>query len=159
MPLGADYAFQATADGYLFYSEHYALKKAAPKGPIVVEILLEKLKLGHQLVMKNIFFETNKHDLLPTSITELNTLVAFLTDNPKIGIQIQGYTDNVGATDDNLRLSVQRAKAVYDYLIANKVAAHRLSYKGFGESDAIADNSTEEGRKQNRRTSFVVTGI
>jgi outer membrane protein OmpA-like peptidoglycan-associated protein len=62
----------------------------------------------------------------------------------------------VGTDADNLKLSEQRAKAVYTYLLNKGIAAQRLSYKGFGESKPIADNSTEEGRKENRRTEFVV---
>ncbi|MNL71769.1 Photosystem I chlorophyll a apoprotein A2 [compost metagenome] len=59
----------------------------------------------------------------------------------------------------NEKLSLQRAKAVYDYLIENRIAPERLNFKGYGAKNPIAPNDTEVQRKQNRRTSFVVTKI
>lgn len=77
--------------------------------------------------------------------------------NDRLSIQIQGHTDAIGNDAANLILSENRAKSVYDYLIANDVPASRLTYKGFGETDPLATNDTEEGRAMNRRTCFVIT--
>jgi outer membrane protein OmpA-like peptidoglycan-associated protein len=74
-------------------------------------------------------------------------------------IRINGYTDNIGSDADNLTLSENRAKAVVDYLVSKGVDNKRLTSKGFGETQPVADNSTEEGRALNRRTEFIVTGL
>lgn len=160
MPIGSSYALNVSADGYLFYSDHFELKDSVNRSkPLELTVYLEKIRKGINLTLKNIFFDTNKFDLLPSSITELATLVELLKDNPGVAIEIQGYTDDVGNDDKNLELSKNRAKSVYDYLISRGIKAERLDYKGYGKAKPIASNSTDEGRKKNRRTSFVITGI
>ena len=159
MPIGADYAFNVSADGYLFYSENYQLTAANGNKPFLLEIDLERLKVGTDMILKNIFFNTNEYALLPSSITELATLKDLLKNNLNIHIEVQGHTDNVGNDLQNEKLSVNRAKAVYDHLIESKIDPERLTYKGYGETKPIAGNETEEKRKKNRRTSFLITKI
>lgn len=159
MPLGSTYAFNAVADGYLFYSENFELNQAKSGQPYLLEIYLEKLKPGANVVLKNIFFDTNKAELLPPSITELTNLLQLLQANTAVSIEIQGHTDNEGNAEANQKLSLQRSKAVYDYLTANKVKPERLTFKGFGATKPISSNDTPAGRQQNRRTSFIITGI
>ena len=79
-----------------------------------------------------------------------------LTDNPTVKIQLAGHTDNIGNAADNLKLSENRSKAVINYLVSKGIDAKRLSYKGFGASQPVADNKTEEGRAINRRTELKV---
>ena len=79
-----------------------------------------------------------------------------MNENPNMKIQISGYTDNVGTPADNLKLSNGRALSVVNYLIAKGVKKDRLSYKGFGETNPVATNDTEEGRALNRRTELRV---
>jgi outer membrane protein OmpA-like peptidoglycan-associated protein len=159
MPIGGNYLFNVSADGYLFHSENYQLNEAYINTPFLLQIALEKLKIGTNVVLKNIFFNINEYVLLPASVTELGTLSNLLKNNSKISIEIQGHTDNVGNDADNKKLSLMRAKAVYDYLTAQKIAPERLAYKGFGETAPIANNDTETNRKLNRRTSFVITSL
>jgi len=159
MPMGGDYAFNVSADGYLFYSEHYELKSSSLNKPIIIEIRLEKLKVGNNVILKNIFFNTNEYVILPTSLIELTTLTELLKNNPHMNIEVQGHTDNVGNELQNEKLSFNRAKAVYDYLISEGIASQRLTYKGYGETKPIKTNDTEDNRKQNRRTSFIITKI
>jgi outer membrane protein OmpA-like peptidoglycan-associated protein len=73
-----------------------------------------------------------------------------------VKIQIIGYTDNVCKPADNLGLSKGRAVSVVNYLIEKGIAPDRLTFEGKGEANPIADNSTEEGRAQNRRTELRV---
>lgn len=159
MPIGSQYSFNADAEGYLFYSKYYELNKAEANKPFEIEILLEKIKVGSEVTLNNIFFETNKFELLPQSKIELEVLKELLNANPSVQIQIQGHTDNVGDAKANEKLAENRAKAVYSYLIKEGISRNRLSFKGFGETKPIADNNTEDGRKQNRRTNFIVTKI
>jgi outer membrane protein OmpA-like peptidoglycan-associated protein len=159
MPIGADYAFNVSADGYLFYSENYQLTVANGNKPFLLEIDLERLKVGTDMILKNIFFNTNEYTLLPSSVTELATLKDLLKNNLNIHIEVQGHTDDVGNDLQNEKLSLNRAKAVYDHLIESKIDPERLTYKGYGERKPIAGNKTEEKRQKNRRTSFLITKI
>ncbi|MCX2574228.1 OmpA family protein [Pedobacter sandarakinus] len=159
MPVGSDYLFNVNAEGYLFYSENFELKSGNANKPYQIEVYIEKIKQGGNVTLRNIFFDTNKYNLLPASIRELNLLIDFLQQNESVEIEIQGHTDNIGDVKLNEKLSYNRANAVYEYLVSNKIDPKRLTFKGFGASKPIADNKTELGRKNNRRTSFVITKI
>ncbi|GGE48197.1 WD40 repeat protein [Pedobacter psychrotolerans] len=159
MPVGSNYLFNVNADGYLFYSENFELKQGNINQPYQIEVFMEKIKPGANVTLKNIFFDTNKYNLLSASIRELDLLIDFLQQNESVSIEIQGHTDNIGDDQLNKKLSFDRANAVHDYLTKNKVDAKRLTFKGFGAEKPINDNKTEAGRKNNRRTSFVITKI
>ena len=167
LPLGKDYALNVSKQKYLFHSENFSLaKNMSSEEPFLLEIGLqpiqEPLADGSMLteskpvILKNVFFETAKADLRPESIAELNRLKLLLEENPRMRIRLNGHTDNVGTDEDNLKLSDDRARAVYDYLVENGIDAKRLKFKGFGESLPIDTNDTPEGRQNNRRTEFVV---
>ena len=83
-------------------------------------------------------------------------MVKLLNENPTIKIEISGHTDNVGTPSDNIILSNNRAKAVVNYLVSKGIGTQRLTYKGYGETQPVADNKTEEGRAMNRRTEMKV---
>ena len=126
--------------------------------PVLKDIAMHTIKFGETVILKNIFFETAKFDLKPESQIELNKLIELLNKNPKMKIEISGHTDNVGGKDNNQTLSENRAKAVYNYLSANKISADRLTYKGYGDTKPIDSNDNEQGRANNRRTEFKVIG-
>lgn len=160
MPIGSTYLFNVEASGYLFYSRFFNLNQVQPsEKPFEVEILLDKIKVGTNVTLNNIFFDTNQFDLLPNSITELHILIDFLKLNETISIEIEGHTDNVGEAKLNEQLAENRAKSVYTFLINNNIDPKRLSYKGFGANNPRATNTTDEGRQQNRRTEFRVTKL
>ena len=156
LPQGKSYAFSVNRKGYLFYSENFTMQGNVNDSPLVVNIGLQPLEKGSSIILKNIFFETKKYDLQTTSFTELNKVADLLKENPSLTIQISGYTDNVGKPTDNLLLSVNRAKAVITYLQSKGIDSKRLIGKGFGEAKAIASNTTDTGKSQNRRTELTV---
>lgn len=157
MTSGSSFALNVSKPGYLFYSQNFTPDQKQVHHPYLIEVPLQKVEIGGMVVLNNIFFETNKFNLLPESRTELGQLISFLKENPGVSIEIAGHTDNVGDDNSNQSLSESRAKTVYDYLILNKVPASKLSFKGYGESKPINDNSTDENRKLNRRTEFKIT--
>lgn len=112
-----------------------------------------KVEVGSELVLRNVFFETDQYDLKTESKIELNKLILFLNYNPSVKIEVEGHTDNQGNAAHNKTLSDNRAKSVYTYLIDNGIAKERLKYRGFGAEQAIDTNESEEGRANNRRTS------
>lgn len=156
LPVGKDYAFHVNRQGYLFYSDNFSLLNKAPDSTYEKNIPLQPIEVNAAVVLKNIFFDVNQFSIKETSQVELDNVVQLLKENPTVQIQIGGHTDNVGAPADNLKLSENRAKAVVNYLVSKGIDAKRLSYKGFGETVPVADNKTEEGRAQNRRTELKV---
>ncbi len=154
LPDNKNFLLHAQKKGYLFYSKHLSkmpehIEKHQSQ---IVNIGLKKLKAGNQLVLQNIFFETDSWQILPKSETELRLLVKFLLENPNVTVEISGHTDNSGSETHNLQLSEKRAIAVCNYLIEYKISKSRLQHKGFGAKRPIANNNTEAGKSLNRRT-------
>ncbi len=156
LPVGKDYAFNVNRKGYLFFSDNFPLSQKSPDSTYNIDIPLQPLEVNAAIVLRNIFFDTKKYELKPESQVELDNVVKLMKDNPTLKIQINGHTDNVGKPADNMTLSDNRAKAVVEYITTKGVDPKRLSYQGFGATQPIADNNTEEGRAQNRRTELKV---
>jgi len=117
----------------------------------IIEVLVDKT-----FILKNILFETNRAVLLPSSYPELDAFANYLVKNPQVFIEIGGHTDNTGGEEQNKILSEKRANTVADYLITKGVELNRVTFKGYGSTKPIANNSTDEGKKQNRRVEFTV---
>ena len=158
LPVGKDYVFNVNRKGYLFYSDNFFLVQHSPDSVYQKDIPLQPLEVNASVVLNNIFFDVNKFELKPESQIELDKIVQLLNDNPTLKIQISGHTDNAGKPADNVTLSLNRAKTVVSYLINKRIAPQRLTYKGFGETQPIADNKSEQGRAKNRRTEMKVMG-
>lgn len=156
LPAGKDYLLNVSRDGYLFHSENFTLTESKNLAPYKKDIPLTPIVTGVPVVLKNIFFDTDKFDLKEKSTSELEILFTFLNNNPTLKIEISGHTDNRGDKIHNQQLSQNRAKAVYTYLISKGITADRLSYKGYGEDKPIESNDTEDGRALNRRTEFMI---
>ena len=156
LPVDHDYALNVSREGYLFYSANFSLKDVDTAEPYALEVPLEKIKPGGKGVLNNIFFDTDSYALKAESKVELEKLVEFMTLNRHTRIEIGGHTDNVGSETANQALSENRAKSVVSYLVENGVEAWRLSAKGYGESQFISTNDTDEGRSKNRRTEFMI---
>jgi len=103
-------------------------------------------------VLEDVNFETGKAVLEPESYTSLNELGAYLVRKVDDRIEIGGHTDNVGTAANNLKLSMERATAVMNYMVSKGIDPARLEAKGYGMSVPIESNKTEEGKAQNRRT-------
>lgn len=110
------------------------------------------------VTLKDVQFELDSADLLPSAERTLQGVVEALEGEPGLRVEIAGHTDDTGPDAYNLRLSRERAAAVRQYLIDNGIAAHRLRSNGYGESQPIASNNTFEGREKNRRVEFRVLG-
>lgn len=153
LPSGKRYAFYVEKTGFLFSSSFYEVQHAVGNN---VHIELQPIQSGERITLNNLFFETNAFNLKPESETELQKMFQFLATNPTLKVEISGHTDNSGIEKNNLILSEKRAKAVYDYLVSKNISATRLTYKGYGASKPVAENSTPEGKAKNRRTELLV---
>lgn len=158
LPVGKNYAFNVARKGYLFYSDNFSLTNKSPDSTYEKNIPLQPIELNAAVVLRNIFFDYNKYELKTASEAELDRVIQLLNDNPAVKIQIAGHTDNIGNATENLKLSENRAKSVINYLVKNGIDAKRLSSKGFGATQPVADNKTEETRAMNRRTELKIVG-
>lgn len=108
-----------------------------------------------KIVTHGIMFDYNSSNIKPESMGVLKSIVQVMNDNPTLKFEVGGYTDSDGDDAYNLKLSQQRADAVKTQLIALGISADRLTTKGYGETNPIADNTTPEGKANNRRVEFV----
>ncbi|HQM08049.1 MAG TPA: OmpA family protein [Polyangiaceae bacterium] len=138
-------------------TENPAEPAPAPATPTTSGVKQEggKLKMPGAIV-----FEFSKATLLPESEPVLEQLKLFLEQKTQITlVRIEGHTDNVGQPAANLKLSGERALAVRTWLVNKGIDGKRLIAVGFGDLKPVADNKTDEGRAQNRRTEFIVVEV
>ena len=157
LPVNRNYALNVSKSGYLFYSDHFSLKgNHQITDPFIKDVALNPVSPGEKVILRNIFYNFNSWELLPESQIELNKIIDFLNLNRNINIEISGHTDSIGSQQYNFELSEKRAKSVIEYLNKNGILIDRLSYKGFGASQPVKSNETEEGRALNRRTELKI---
>ena len=155
LPSGKDYAITVKKQDYLFHSENFNIPATSTYQEVNLDIKLMKIQKEAKIVLRNVFFEFGKSSLKPESYAELDELVEIMKANPKLKIEIGGHTDNKSSRAFNLSLSEKRAKSVVDYL-SKSIAVSRMTYKGYAFDVPVAQNTTEEGRAQNRRVEFKI---
>jgi len=115
-----------------------------------------KIDPPKEIVLNDVFFDTGKSTLKASSYKTLNDLVEILKIKNTMVVEIQGHTDNVGSEESNLKLSEARAFEVRKCILTKGIAESRIKYKGYGSTQPIAYNDSEEGRSKNRRTGLKV---
>ncbi len=151
----SQYSIRIEAAGFISTLEKLDLN-ALDTRDLEMNFKLQPVEVGTTVNLKNVLFAQAKTDILPESYPELDLVVAFLKENPKVRIELMGHTDGRGVHADNVRLSQQRVDKVKDYLVSHGIESRRISGKGFGGSKPIASNDTEESRRMNRRVEFVI---
>lgn len=157
IPHGGNYGVSTEKEGYLFNSINFNLPKFAEYQEIDTHIIMVRAEVGSKVILKNIFFDVGKADLKKESIAEVEKIQELLLANPNLKVQINGHTDNTGNAASNKALSLKRAGAVVDYLVANGVSPARVAAKGYGSDRPIVSNDDEMGgREINRRTEIEI---
>ena len=105
--------------------------------------------------LRGVHFDFNKYAIRPGDAAVLDEAATTLKSHPNLTVNVNGYCDAIGSEEYNLKLSQRRANAVTNYLGQHGIPASRLMSHGYGKSDFIAPNDTEEGRAQNRRVELV----
>jgi OOP family OmpA-OmpF porin len=165
LPYDKNYLIRASADKFFAISENFNLDSMVKLGykEIHKDLYLAPIEVGQVFRLNNVFFDFDKYDLRPESATELNRVIMFLNDYPNVEIELGAHTDSKGGDDYNQTLSHNRAKSCMDYIIhVGKIAAGRVSFKGYGESKPVAPNANADGtdnpdgRQLNRRVEFTI---
>ena len=128
-----------------------------PETAAGVQVDIKGCEIKEEIRLEGVNFQTNSDRLVPGAESILNDAAATLNKNPTIKVEVAGHTDSDGAADYNEGLSARRAQTVHDYLASHGVDVNRMTVRGYGESQPIADNSTSAGKAQNRRVVLRIT--
>lgn len=135
--------------------DYNKIELPAQEGKYIVDVII-KYQPSKVFVLDDVHFDTGKSTLKASSYPALNDIVEIMKLKPNMKIEIGGHTDNVGDPQSNMRLSQNRAKTVRNYIISKGIKSDRLTAVGYGETRPIADNNTENGRQENRRTEVTI---
>ncbi|MFK7926033.1 MAG: OmpA family protein [Bacteroidia bacterium] len=149
-------SMSALRPGYMLYGEDMRTDTMLDKTITEKTIALEPIEVGSSLILRLIYFNSGKWDLLPASFAELERVVKFMKINPSVHIEVVGHTDNTGNRAEKTQLSLFRSQAVQNYLVSKGIQKARIRVKGAGMSQPISSNSSSEGRRKNRRVEFTV---
>jgi len=160
LPSGINYGLSISRKGYLFSSENFPLVNGFSQSrPMQLNFRLKPVAAGATTTLNNIFFETNSWQLKSESQSQLDEMAQFMQQNTELVMEVVGHTDAVGTAQYNDELSQKRAQAVVAELLKRKIEPDRIKGKGVGFTVPVGDNNTEEGRRANRRTEFVIREI
>lgn len=155
---GDDVLLTINKKGFAFNATYISSEDEILDSPSELNLSVQQLKDGKAFRLDNIYFVTNSFALSPLSKEILTAFSEYLILNTSLKVAIHGHTDNVGSASDNLILSENRAKEVFQYLLEMGLTNRRVTYKGFGEKKPISSNKSKQGRANNRRTEFVILG-
>lgn len=155
---GNNYGITVKSPGYLFYSKNITVpEKFDHFEEINDTIYLNPIAIGRKIILRNIFFLSNKTNLLPESGSEINNIYTLMKENSDIKVMISAHCDSDGDDQYNLTLSQGRVESVVQKLISKGIDAKRLVGKGFGETKPlIFPDNTQVKKQQNRRVEFEI---
>ena len=157
LPSGRKYGYLAQKEGFISVNSNIDLTKMAEYKEYQRDLYLTPIEDGQSIVINNIFFDFDKYDLRKESFLELDRLVKILKSSNTMTIEISGYTDDRGTIKYNDNLSIKRAEAVQNYLLAKSgIDKSRIVMKHYGELKPVATNATSMGRQLNRRVEFKI---
>ena len=158
LPYDKNYLIRATADKFFAQSENLNLDSLTKAGykEIHKDLYLFPIEIGQVVRLNNVFFDFDKWDLRPESFVELDRVVKLLVENPAVEIEMSAHTDSKGSDEYNFTLSDNRAKSVRDYILSKGIAESKIISQGYGETQPVATNDTDDGRQLNRRVEFKI---
>ena len=153
-----DYLFSIESQDIGYTSTRVRLDKSQ-NDYVIPDLSAKKLEIGESFNLYSVLFESNSYVLSKKDEQALKSFARYFKSHPALIVELQGHTDNIGYSEDNLLLSENRSKAVFDFLINSGVDSRQISYQGFGDKYPLDSNDTEIGRSKNRRTVFIVLSI
>ncbi len=149
------YIVRVDAPGYVSHQEILELQSDQIR-TLEKNVFLQPIEVGTTVNLKDVLFQQSKAEFLQSSFSELNLVVDFMKENPKVQIRLEGHTDNRGVAKYNIKLSKERVEAVKSYLVKKGISKKRITGKGYGGSRPIADNNDPKKRILNRRVEFTI---
>ena len=165
LPKDGNYNISYESDGLLYHSENLYIPPNSAYSQINKAIQLTTIRVGEKIILNNLFFEYEKWTLKKESAPEIERVFQFLGKMPKVQIEISGHTDSKGDHDYNMKLSQNRAQAVVNALIKKGVDKGRMSAKGYGETQPVANNLDNDGKEDpkgmalNRRVELKILSL
>ena len=153
-----DYLFSIESQDIGYTSTRVRLDKSQ-NDYVIPDLSAKKLEIGESFNLYSVLFESNSYVLSKKDEQALKSFARYFKSHPALIVELQGHTDNIGYSEDNLLLSDNRSKAVFDFLINSGVDSQQISYQGFGDKYPLDSNDTEIGRSKNRRTVFIFLSI
>lgn len=159
------YTFSIVSDGYAAVEEKVTLKVAKNNNEALKNFYLEVPVADKVLDLRNIYFDYDKYNVREDGLKDLKAIVKIMNEFPSSKIELSGHTDNIGSYGYNLTLSLNRAKAAYDWLLSNGISKSRIKYTYYSFNKPLAPNKKSdgsdnpEGRQKNRRVEFKVYNV
>lgn len=156
------YTFTVEAEGYATIEERVSVKVPKNSNESTKNFYVETPLSESVLAIRNIYFDFDKYDIKPEALADLNAALKVMNQYPEAKVELSGHTDNKGTYEYNLVLSLNRAKAAYNWLIANGVSKNRIKYTNYSFSKPAAPNTNPDGsdnpqgRAKNRRVEFKI---
>lgn len=142
--------------GY-FYSRHFIDMRSYQLGRVQeINLVLPRIRAGTNIILNELTYDKSDYTIRNLPKETLESLLKIMQDNPSLVAEIAGHTDNDGSEQANLELSQRRADNIAEYLTDHGVPSRRIKARGYGESMPIADNTSEDGKQQNRRIEFKI---
>ncbi len=153
---GDKYDVTINPQGYAFYNTTFEITDDKTQKQ---EIKLQALKQDVRIELNNITFETNSAEIRVESYKELDFVAKLLNDNPEIKVEISAHTDDIGSEEYNLLLSEKRANSVIEYLINKNIDKSKMVSQGYGETQPLVPNDSDENRAKNRRVEMKIIEV
>jgi outer membrane protein OmpA-like peptidoglycan-associated protein len=139
-----------------FLPKIYNVDRDSIKNVKDLKVELVPIASGEEFVFENVFFDFDSFELKQESLSSLRRLHRFLRENSKVSILITGHTDNLGSDEYNLKLSLQRAQSVQNYLVKEGVKPDRIKVAGKGFREPMVPNTNPGNQAKNRRITVSV---
>lgn len=159
LPLKEIYRISASETGYFPVTEEIDLSAETGFRTIRKNLYMQPIKAGQQIRLMNTMFSQSSAEVISSSFSELDRIVAAMNTYPAMEILLEGHTDNQGEVQKNVKLSEDRVQQVKKYLLSKGIEARRIQTKAWGPAKPIASNSTEQTRQKNRRVEFTILKI
>lgn len=159
------YAFTVESDGYATIEERVSIKVGKNANEATKNFYVEKPLSENMLAIRNIYFDFDRYDIRSDATADLKAVLKVMNEYPDSKVELSGHTDNKGSYEYNLVLSLNRAKAAYNWLISNGVSKNRIKYTNYSFSKPAAPNTNPDGsdnpqgRAKNRRVEFKIFNV
>ena len=157
VPMDRPFVMIAEAEGHMLASER--VEMGSVEGRVQRDFALDPLAVGAEVVLRNVFFETGSARLDGESQAELIRVGRWIADHPKVHVEVEGHTDDVGTAAANMLLSEERAAAVVGALVAAGAQPEQLTSRGYGQGRPAVEGTDEASRRRNRRTALRITKV